>query len=80
MPGTAVGTWKYNNIPTFRRTTFPMRPGTSNQQMNKMISDSRMISKIKLRSDMAYKGWWYVKLAINSSSRRTLQAKAFSQN
>lgn len=69
MPGTAVGTWKYNNIPTFKRTIFQMRPGISNQQMNNMISDSHMISKIKLRSDMACKGWWYVKLAINSSSR-----------
>ena len=45
MPGTALGTWKYKNISTFRRTTFQMRPGTSNQQMNNMISDSGMISK-----------------------------------
>lgn len=49
MPGTALGTWKYNNIPTFRRTTFQMRPGTSNQQMNHMISDSGMISKTNLK-------------------------------
>ena len=80
MPGTALGTWKYNNIPTFRRTTFQMRPGTSNQQMNNMISDSGMTSKTNLRSDTACKSWWCVELAINSSSRRTLQGKVFSQN
>lgn len=72
MPGTALGTWKYNNIPTFRRTTFQMRPGTSNQQMN-MISDSGMISKTnKIKSDTACKGWWCVELAIMGWHAREL--------